>query len=104
MSDEESKAFEAWRDQMKDSLPELAKRVFALRDKFYTGCGFHYGLECSLGRVIAGINNHDRNYYHLKEGMANRIALEVEVEHFNKSLAAAEASAAKIATEGLPKG
>jgi hypothetical protein len=37
-------------------LPDLAMRIFQLRGKFYPGCGCHYALECSLGRLLAECN------------------------------------------------
>jgi hypothetical protein len=48
-----------WRKRVNAHLPTLAARVFALRDKSYMGCGFHYGLEKQLGSLIAWVNDYD---------------------------------------------
>ena len=53
----EAKKHYAWRKRVKKNLPALAERVFALRKKFYAGCGFHYELEKNLGKVIAMMND-----------------------------------------------
>lgn len=90
-------AFEKWRQRVIERLPTLATRVFALREKFYMGCGFHWGLEKELGTVISRLNNYDENYYHGQEGISNRVILEVTVEGLHKRLREAEDSAVEMA-------
>ncbi len=47
----------AWRKRANRQLPKIAERVFALRKRFYSGCGFHYGMERELGKAIAMVND-----------------------------------------------
>ena len=68
--------FTAWRKAVNVRLPGIAIRVFALRDKFYMGCGFHWGLERTLGNVIAGINNYDADYHNGIDGVSRQVLLE----------------------------
>src|SRR5271168_2971623 len=51
-SPEETRAFYEWRQPIHKALPDLARRVFDLGNKFYYRCGFHYELEQRLGQVI----------------------------------------------------
>lgn len=46
-----------WVFRVKKRLPELANRVFALREELYNGCDFHYDLERRLGIVIRNVNS-----------------------------------------------
>lgn len=50
--------YDNWRKRIKNRLPELSQRVFALRTEVYNGCGFHYDLEMQLGYLIAGVNRY----------------------------------------------
>lgn len=56
---QKASAHYAWRKEINKTLPELASRVFALRQGGYSGSGFHYNMEKTLGRVIAMVNNYD---------------------------------------------
>jgi len=47
------------RQEMRDAMPALAARVFALRNASYYGCGFHYAMEARLGKLLAALNNFD---------------------------------------------
>lgn len=47
--------FKEWRAAARDTLPDVASRVFALRGKPYAGHGFHYAMEAQLGRWIINI-------------------------------------------------
>jgi len=58
----ETKKFNRWRKDIGKTLPELSTRVFNLRGTGYTGCGFHWGLEKDLGKIISTMNDFDRSY------------------------------------------
>ena len=58
---EQDHKYESWVEESLKLLPDLAARVFALRNKSYMGCGYHYALEEKLGKVICNLNNTD--YY-----------------------------------------
>ena len=79
----EADEFTEWRKEVNEKLPELSRKIFALRSVMYKGCGFHWSLEKSLGSVIREINNYDAGsgYYHDKDCVCNRIVLKVCVEH-----------------------
>lgn len=47
----------AWRRQIKETLPDLESRVFALGYGGWVGCGFHYDMVKELERVIAIAND-----------------------------------------------
>lgn len=83
------KIFDRWRAHLYYHLPSLAKRVFALRDFFYTGCGFHYDLEAELGYVIAKVNAHNEFY---PSEIRDRIVMQVRIRRFLESLRWAEAN------------
>lgn len=76
-----------WQRRVAKGLPALSVRVFALREVMYPGCGFHYGMERSLGRVIALANDYDRRF-----DVADAIIDQVLVESLYREVAAAEAS------------
>lgn len=59
MSEQWKDRFDKWRDRAAKRLPELSQRVFALRNKSYSGCGFQWSLEKSLGSAIYDIQNYD---------------------------------------------
>jgi hypothetical protein len=84
----EQKEFREWRRRLNAGLPELAARIFALRGRTYSGCGFHYGLECDLGQVLAAVNDYTRTF-----DLAAQIGLSVQSEMLHQSVARAEASA-----------
>jgi hypothetical protein len=50
------------REKLSVKLPDLAIRIFALRGKHYSGCGFHYSLVASIGGLLDRMNRPDRNY------------------------------------------
>ncbi|TLX17190.1 hypothetical protein [Rhizobium sp. MHM7A] len=47
----------AWRRQIKETLPDLEARVFALGYGGWAGCGLHYDMVKELERVIAIAND-----------------------------------------------
>lgn len=49
--------FDKWRKRTRRGLPELAMRVFALRDQPYMGSGFHYTMEMELGWCISRLSD-----------------------------------------------
>ena len=89
----EDERFKQWRDEINKDIPNLASRVFNLRNKFYMGCGFHYSLEYDLGRIISGLNNINEIYSCDKHKcMISRIGLEVAVELLYEYVKKAEES------------
>jgi len=54
------KEFKILRNKIDSELPELSRRVFALRGKHYYGCGFSWGREKRLGSLMREIFNYDR--------------------------------------------
>lgn len=85
--------FTKWRARVADSMPTIAARVFALRDKMYAGCVFHYGMEKELGVCLAGLNSYDDgSYYHGDNAVVNQIVLQAAVSHLYRMVAKAEAT------------
>lgn len=90
---QQNRVFTRWRNRAVNSMPSLAARVFALRDKFYIGCGFHWGLEKDFGVCLFRLNNYDDGeIYHGKNAWADQIALQVRVTGIHKQVAKAEAT------------
>lgn len=73
-----------WRRSITKGLPEIAMRVFALREKMYRGCGFHYSLERTLGRVIAFANTVD-DEPSFSATITDQMAYETLLEHLTAS-------------------
>ena len=92
----QQESFSAWRKKVNKRIPEVAAKVFSFRKVCYTGCGFHWSLEKSLGNLIACINDYDspldmrQSYYHGKEAPFNQIILKVKVKMFFKDVAEIE--------------
>lgn len=55
----ELEKYNNWRKRANEHLPSLARRVFALRYVHYNGCGFHWGMERTLGYLISKMNDFD---------------------------------------------
>jgi hypothetical protein len=93
--------FKAYLKGIAARLPELSARTFALRDKMYSGCGFHWSLERSLGKLIVAANDYENGDYWKegRDGMAARIMVEVGFETFIESLEEFEKSAAMMAEQ-----
>ena len=72
----ESKLFNKWRKRAYNRLPEISSKVFALRNKHYLGCGFHWSLEKTLGYCITHICNYDRSYNDWSENSIIQIKFE----------------------------
>ena len=77
---QELKKFNKWRKKVGKTLPDLAKRVFALRGKSYMGYGFHWGLEKDLGWIIVTMNDFDKSYRDLGTRMIVEIRHEQLIE------------------------
>lgn len=82
------KEFNKWRKEKSKELPSLANRVFALRNKMYYGCGFHWSLEKDLGYIISVMNDFDSGY----RDFAKRIVVEVRYRHFIEQIEKAESN------------
>lgn len=86
--------FTTWRRRTNDGIPALASRIFALRERMYMGCGFHWSMEHTLGRILAMLNDFDNGgFYNTREAIALQIALQVATERLYASVAQAEANA-----------
>ena len=79
--------FNQWRKDMGKNLPDLATRVFDLRNKGYYGCGFHYALEGNLGCVISALKDFNGSY----SNFAKRIVVKVRYEELVHRLEEIEA-------------
>lgn len=86
----ESKSFNAWRDRAIEQLPALAARVFALRKPFYTGCGFHYSLEKTLGFLLLKLNDFDSYPLDIREMVAHYLVMKVHLNGLFKDVIKAE--------------
>lgn len=78
----------AWRKRAARNMPALATRIFALRDKMYQGCGFHWCMERDLGRLIARLNDYDSPF-----DAAQRLGTEVALEMLYREVKGAEETA-----------
>lgn len=76
------KEYKKWRERAKKGLPALAVRVFALREKSYIGCGFHYDLEAQLGWMIFILNSPD----HFAKDFPTAIIQEITLEGVYKDV------------------
>jgi len=86
--DEQRKKYRKWQHRVRAGLPKLASRVFALRAVSYPGYGFHYGMERSLGRVIALVSDYGRYL-----DAADIVIDQIVVADLYRDVAKAEASA-----------
>lgn len=96
--------WEKWRRRAARRLPTLAARVFALGNKPYKGCGFHYALVGRLGRMITDVGDPTRSPLERKERFANRVITQIVFEGLHTELHEAERSAQTMAgaTPGDP--
>lgn len=81
---QELKKFNKWRKEIGKILPKLASRVFALRNKRYVGCGFHWGFEKDLGYIIATMNNFDKSYRDFDDRMMAEVRYECFIERLEE--------------------
>jgi len=52
---QEAEEYNIWRKNARKVVAELTPRVYALGNKLYAGCGFHYSLEQELGQLITNL-------------------------------------------------
>jgi hypothetical protein len=89
--DEDNKAFTKWRERVRKGLPALAARVFALRQKPYVGCGFHWIMEKQLGGVMREICDFDNgSIYHGERAWFEQWTLRFSVCQLYKDVKEAE--------------
>ncbi len=77
---------ERWKE-VQQGLPDLGKRIFELRGKHYEGCGFHYGLEKSIGYLLWKVNDFDKSL-----NPVDCVVLEVLYEELCEQVVKAELS------------
>ena len=88
----ELEKYDKWRIRANKHLPELARRVFALRNVHYNGCGFHWGMERTLGFLIWKMSDFDDCQIDPKDVLMRHIVLEVKMNGLFKNIVAAEKS------------
>ena len=88
----ELEKYDKWRIRANKHLPELARRVFALRNVHYNGCGFHWGMERTLGFLIWKMSDFDDCPIDPKDVLMRHIVLEVKMNGLFKDIIAAEKS------------
>lgn len=86
----ESKEFNAWRDRAIEQLPALADRVFKLRKSVYSGCGFHYAIEKTLGFLLWKLNDFDSYPLDIREMVAHHLIMKVHLNGLFKDVIKAE--------------
>lgn len=81
---DEVKAFNKWKRRASRQLPELSSKVFFLRSKSYTGCGFHWSLEKDLGFCINHIMNYDKRYTDIMQNISIQVVFESLIKEVKK--------------------
>ena len=99
METSEQRRFEKFRNGVQRCCPELARRVFVVGQRFYMGCGFHYGMAAELGTVIHRAFSDRIDFWHGKDALAERITFKVLVEGLHRNIKQAEWSADHNAEE-----
>lgn len=56
--------FDRWREETLTQAADVGRRVFALRDVGYTGCGFHWQLERLFGVCLTELSDYDSSKFH----------------------------------------
>jgi hypothetical protein len=87
---EETKKYELWRNRANKQIPDISKRVFNLRNTFYTGCGVHYSLERTLGYVILKLNDFDNYPITFESMFIHRSGVQLHLNHLFKKVVKAE--------------
>ena len=96
--------FALQRKMMQETLmTNLAPRIYRLSHRHYSGCGFHYGLEQQLGKMIDGLavfhtpTNVNMNIYpQMQNIIADTIITDVLFEELCEKVIEAERSADKL--------
>lgn len=83
--------FYVWRKQVNKHIPELARRIFALRSAYYRGCGFHYSMEGNLGGVIRQLNDFDTPW-----DVSRQMVLKVSIAGLFRDVVKAEKSMERL--------
>ena len=78
--------------RIREALPYLSERVFALRKVFYVGKGFGWAIERRLGYVIREASDYDTRWT-----LERRRALEIAHESLIEDIETAEHSACALA-------
>lgn len=94
-TESEINKFNKWRKEVRKTLPNLSRRIFALRGTHYNGCGFQWGLEKNLGIVIYEINNCNKRY----DKPIDRIIVEVDHEQLLEQLEKIEKELKELSNE-----
>lgn len=84
--------YDRWVKRANMRIPELASRVFALRNEHYVGCGFHHGLERKLGNLISKLNDYDDCPRSSKDVFMHRVIIQTAMRHLYKEVVDAENS------------
>jgi hypothetical protein len=58
----ENKLYDEWAIKVRRHFPDLAKRVFNLREKYLVQCGRYNYLEALLGTIISDLSKVDYSY------------------------------------------
>jgi len=85
------------RNELRHALPALAKRVFALRDTTYPGCGFHWSMEKAIGVLLRRVNDFD-SPFNDDALMVCEVAYEQLLEDVAKAEAEAKSKPATVST------
>lgn len=95
--------FDHWREMTLATAAAIGRRVFALRDSGYTGCGFHWQLERLFGICLAELSDYDSPKFH--EGAAaavERLNTQARWRHLLLRVDEAEASTRPVAQATIP--
>jgi hypothetical protein len=98
---EAAAAHYAWRRQIKETIPGLEARVFALRYGGWAGCGFHYDMVEKLERVIK-IANDSEGEIPLYKLSTDKVIYESLVESVQKAEWSKANNARSATDEGAP--
>lgn len=93
------------RDQIREVLPELAIRIFALQGKLYDGSGFHWEKVRRIGALLEKVNDFNNDYL-LAQLLADTACfrnLIDDVEKAEKAVALHEVIRNWVSTEVQPR-
>jgi hypothetical protein len=93
--DKNNKEFSAWREAEAEKLPALVARVFALRDRMYSGRGFHWSFEKRLGSIMHSLNDYDDHTFYGEAGWMKQVVCKTALEALVEQVDRAEKSADK---------
>lgn len=96
--------FQLFREMAQETLmTNLAPRIHSLSKKFYSGCGFHYNMEQTLGYLLQALaickDSHTINmndYDDIPKDIGNWISYEVFFENLCEDVIRAEESAKEL--------